>query len=162
MGFIPIIIALLAFVLLLVLVNINSIHARQQSLGMALYTVCQTAKGRNALLKRLRGVHTNLVCPSLPDDYKLIPSLIPQITTFITSEWTSLEESSFYLKNADPSPALERYATALKVLNQRQRINLRTFERKVREYNSLIDSYPTAFVAILYRIKPIKLASARR
>lgn len=161
MGYIPIIIAMLGFVLLLVLVNLNSIHSRQQSLGLAIFSVCQTAKSRNALLKRLRGVHANLVCPKLPKDHRLIAVLIPQMTSFIKAEWKSLEDAAYYLDEAKPTPEFMRYKKALEVLNHRQRINLRTFERKVREYNLLVKSYPTAMVASLYRIKPIQLSSAR-
>lgn len=161
MGYVPIIIAMLAFVLLLILVNLNSIHARQKSLGLAIFSVCQTAKSRNALLKRLRGVHANLVCPKLPKDHRLIVVLIPQMTSFINAEWKSLEDASYYLNETKPTPELIRYKKALEVLNHRQRINLRTFERKVREYNLLVNSYPTAMVASLYRIKPIKLSSVR-
>lgn len=162
MGYIPIIIALLAFVLLVVLVNANSIQARRQSLGMALFTVCQTAKSRNALLKRLRGIQSNPLCPDLPSNYKFNPAQIEQITAFIATEWASLKEASFYLQSTQLAPATTRYATALEVLNHRQRINLRIFERKVREYNQLIAGYPTALVAGLYRAKPISLASVRR
>ena len=162
MGFIPILVALLAFVLLLILVNVNSIQARQRSLGLALFTVCQTAKSRNALLKRLRGLHNNLLCPKLPKDHRLVPEMIPQINSFISAEWTSIDEAVFYLDNSKPAPESLRYTTALEVLNHRQRVNLRTFERKVREYNHLISSQPTSMVAFLYRLKPISLSSARR
>ncbi|AHM59020.1 hypothetical protein D770_03765 [Flammeovirgaceae bacterium 311] len=162
MGFLPIIIALLAFVLLLVLVNYNSIQARQQSLGMALFTVCQSAKSRNALLKRLRGIQSNPLCPQLPEHYNFNAAQRDEIVKFIASEWVSLSESDFYLKNTSPTPATARYATALHVLNHRQRINLRTFERKVREYNQLLEGYPTTMVAGLYRIKPIRLATVRK
>lgn len=162
MGYIPILVAVLAFALLILLVNVNSIRTRQQSLGLALFSVCQAAKSRNALLKRLRGIHTNLVCPTLPADSRLLPDIIPQITTFISSEWESLAESSFYLANNPPTELTKRYRTSLQLLDQRQRINLRTFERKVREYNHLIASQPTAMVATLYGIKPVKLQARRR
>lgn len=162
MGYIPILLALLTFVLLLILVNINSIRARQQSLGLALFAVCQAAKSRNALLKRLRGVHPNLMCPTLPENYRLLTSMIPQISSFISAEWASLEESAFYLKNTPAQENTKRYLTSLHVLNHRQRINLRTFERKVREFNQLIESQPTAMVAALYGLKAIKLPSSRK
>lgn len=162
MGYIPILVALLAFVLLMMLVNVNSIRSRQQSLGLALFKVCQAAKSRNALLKRLRGLHTNLLCPTLTDDYRILPDLIPQISTFIQAEWNSLEESSFYLNSTEATQTNKRYMTSLEVLNHRQRINLRTLERKVREYNQLVGSQPTAMVAALYGMKTINIQTVRK
>ena len=162
MGFIPLIIALLAFVLLLVLVNLNSIKSRQQSLGMALFTVCQTARSRNALLKRLRGVQKNQLCPDLPADFRLMPKQFPEVASFISSEWKSLDEAAHFLKSNQITPATRRYSQSLEVLNHRQRINLRTFERKVREYNKLIEHNPTAMVAFMYRLKPIRIPVSRK
>ncbi len=162
MGYIPIIIAVLAFAVLLILVNMSSIQARQHSLGLALFSVCQTAKSRHALLNRLSGIHTNLLCPTLPSDHRLLPEMFPQINAFLKAEWKSLEEANIYAETDSAAQDTKRYLTALQVLNHRQRTNLRTFERKVREYNLLINTYPTAFVAILYRLKPINLSSAPR
>lgn len=162
MGYIPLIIALLAFALLLVLVNLNSLQSRQQSLGMALFTVCQTAKSRNALLKRLRGVPNNQLCPALPANFRLMPNSFARVVSFITAEWASVDEAAHYINNTKASPANQRYIQSLQVLNQRQRVNLRTFERKVREYNKLIEHNPTAMVAFMYRLKPIKIPISRK
>ncbi|MBW3544022.1 MAG: hypothetical protein KY428_00240 [Bacteroidetes bacterium] len=160
MGLIPIIIALLAFTLLLIMVNISSIQARQQSMGLALFSVCQTAKSRNALLNRLQGVQENLLCPQLPPNHRLLPNMMPEVVDFISAEWRSLDEAEFHLKNRKTGHEPQRYLAALEILNHRQRTNLRTFERKVREYNQLLATYPTVLVALLYRIKPIKLLAA--
>ena len=160
MGFLPIIIALLAFALLLIMVNISSIQARQQSLGLALFSVCQTAKSRHALLNRLQGLQENLLCPQLPANHRLLPGMMPEVISFIKTEWHSLNEADFYLKQSKATPESRRYLAALEILNHRQRTNLRTFERKVREYNRLLATYPTALVAFLYRIKPIRLLAA--
>lgn len=162
MGYIPLIIPLLAFVLLLIMVNVNSIQTRRQSMGLVLFTVCQTAKSRNALLKRLRGVPKNLLCPALPPNFRIGPALVPHVTSFITAEWASLEETSHLLKDYKATPDTLRYVQSLLVLNHRQRINLRNLERKVREYNKLINSQPTSMVAFLYRLKPIKLPAYRK
>lgn len=162
MGYIPIVVALLAFLLLLSLVNLTSIRSRQQAVGLALFQICQTARSRRLLLNMLTDVGQNAIdYPTLPPNHKLLPHAIPQMSPFLIAERNSVNELEFKLKEKKFARDNARLIPPLQVLNQRQYINYQIFERKVREYNRLLDSAPTSLVASLFLIKPIKLSSDR-
>jgi hypothetical protein len=162
MGYFPVVIALLAFVVLLFLVNLSSIRNRQGALGLALFQVCQTARSRQTLMRAIRELPRNELCPELPHRLKHLPQAIPSMTDFLENERRSVNEVEFLLQDKHFSETHTRLIPPLQVLNQRQHINLRTFERKVREYNQLLESSPTSLVARLWQIKPIRLVAVRR
>ncbi|EMR03203.1 hypothetical protein [Cesiribacter andamanensis] len=159
MGYLPIVLAAAAFLLLLCLVNLSSIRSHQQVLGLTLFQVCQTAKSRHTLMRAIQELPLNQLCPELPATHQLLPRSIPHMTPFLEAEHSSVKELGFFLKDKRFMDTHARLLPPLEVLNQRQHINLRTFERKVREYNQLLESSPTRLVAQLWRIKPIRFAS---
>jgi hypothetical protein len=156
MGFLPITLALTALMIVVVSINLTSIKRHQQSIKFALFTVCQTAASRNRLLKRSRKLSPNELCIELPEKKKFTSEITDAITNILVSERASVEDTHYILDGEEMPP---RLAKSLALLNQRQSINLKILERKAREYNQLIDSYPTKMVASAWKYRPVILKS---
>lgn len=148
MGWLPIALALAGFIFFVALVNHNSIIAHKKAIIMAFFQFCQTAKARHALLQAINEIPTGSQCHvhHLEDDFQF--QYFSDYVSCIQDEVQSIEDSRLILSRIHTSDTeIQKMLKALQVLNHRQNINIKVFRRKVREYNQLIDTYPTKSIA---------------
>ncbi len=156
MGWLPIALALVGFVFFVFIVNYSSIKRHEEAIILSYFNFCQTAKARHTLLINLK--------EKLPDDSPLsFPEKDFNLKRYseyhfkLKKEMQSIEQSRQLPFFKQPSSAeLRKKYKSLEVLNHRQHINVKVFHRKVREYNTLITSWPTAMVARATCCKPLK------
>lgn len=156
MGWLPLLLAISAFFGLLILVNINSIRQMEQGIGYAVFQFCQTARLRHTLLKNLPDSSLNRPCPEITDDWQVSRQNIAELNKCIHQERLSMHQSQLIAKHL-PQHSSSLFHS-LELLNHRQLVNIRMLERKVREYNRLLDQQPTKVVAQLFNFRPIVLS----
>ncbi len=152
MGWLPIILAVCGFFFFVAVVNYNSINTHKEAIMLAFFNLCQTARARNTLFKSLKDYdireESDLAQKSelLMEDFTL--EQFPEYLRYIKQERQSMEDSQLYIRTNRPAnKETRKVLKSLQVLNHRQLINIKVFNRKVREYNQLISSYPTKMVA---------------
>lgn len=152
MGWLPIALAVSGFLFFVAIVNYNSINTHKEAIMLAFFNLCQTARARNTLLKSLSGFEhrqeNELAIQSelLMEDFSL--ERFPEYLRYLRQEKQSIADSQLYLRTNRPAnKETRKVLKSLQVLNHRQHINIKVFNRKVREYNQLISSYPTKMVA---------------
>lgn len=156
MGWLPIALALAGFVFFVAVVNQNSIKMHRDAMMMAFFHFCQTAKARHTLLRALGQIPADQPCHAnhLEDDFNL--RHFKAYMACIRKEQQSIEDSRMLLRMNRPADANTRKALkSLQVLNHRQHINIKTFKRKVKEYNQLIGSHPTKLIAKATNRQPL-------
>jgi hypothetical protein len=80
------------------------------------------------------------------EDFNLLR--FPEYLRYIRQEKQSMDDSQLYLRTNRPATKeTQKLLKSLQVLNHRQHIHIKVFNRKVREYNQLITTYPTKMVA---------------
>lgn len=156
MGWLPLLLAISAFFGLLILVNINSIRRTEQGIGYAVFQFCQTARSRHTILKSIPDSSPNCPCPEVTDNWQVSRRNIAELNKCIQQERASMYQSQFIRKPLATHAA--GLFQSLEVLNHRQLVNIRMLERKVREYNRLIEQQPTKVVARLFNFRPITLS----
>lgn len=157
MGWLPIALALAGFVFFVAVVNQNSIKMHKDAMMMAFFHFCQTAKARHTLLRAL-GQTSDQQCHvnHLDDNFKL--QHFKAYIACIRKEQQSIEDSRLQLRmNRPADPNTRKILKSLQVLNHRQHINIKTFKRKVKEYNQLIGSHPTKLIAWATNRQPLHL-----
>ena len=156
MGWLPIALALAGFVFFVVIVNYNSIKVHEEAITLAYLNFCQTAKARHTLLISLQDIANKSNPPAfMAQDFHL--KRYPEYLKGMREELQSIEETQIFLRINQRAPRETRNKLkSLQVLNHRQQIYIRVFSRKVREYNNLVSSYPTAMVARASGRKPLK------
>ena len=152
MGWLPIALAVSGFLFFVAIVNYNSINTHKEAIMLAFFNLCQTARARNTLLKSLPAYElreeSKLARKSelLMEDFSL--NRFPEYFQYIREEKRSMEDSQLYLRTNRPAnKETRKVLKSLQLLNHRQHINIKVFNRKVREYNQLVASYPTKMVA---------------
>jgi hypothetical protein len=152
MGWLPIVLAVCGFLFFVAIVNYNSINTHKEAIMLAFFNLCQTARARNTLLKSLSGYdfrqESDLAQKSelLMEDFNLLR--FPEYLRYIRQEKQSMDDSQLYLRaNRPATKETRKLLKSLQVLNHRQHIHIKVFNRKVREYNQLISTYPTKMVA---------------
>lgn len=159
MGWLPIALALAGFVFFLAIVNHNSIITHKNAIMLAFFNFCQTAKARHTLLRTLKDLPVDIdkechVC-LFENDFEL--RHFPDYVACLRHEVRSIEDSRMFLRmNRTPDKETKKIIKSLQVLNHRQFINIKVFRRKVREYNQLIEAYPTKLIAKLTSKEPLQ------
>lgn len=155
MGWLPLLLAISAFFGLIIVVNLNSIRRMEQAIGYAVFQFCQTAKARHTLLKNLPDAPLNCPCPSVDDQWRVSRQSIEELSSCIQQERYSMHLSQSLGRHlSNSSLSLLR---SLEVLNHRQLVNIRMLERKIREYNRLLNQQPTRLIARIFNFRPILL-----
>lgn len=156
MGWLPVALALAGFLFFVALVNFNSISTHKEAITQAFFNVYQTAKARYTLTKNLQGVPSQ-ECPALfREQHFNLKQHFTEYRACIYQEKKSIEHCRAYMSmtrsaNGESSKQLN----SLQVLNHRQDINIKVFNRKVREYNQLLNSYPTKLIARAINENPL-------
>lgn len=147
MGWLPIALALAGFMFFVILVNYNSIKSHEEAVKQAFFNFCQTAKARHTLLRIVNASLDDLQ-EGVIQESDLNFKKIEEYTSCIKQEKKSLEDSRQFLQvNRPAKPEIRKILKSLQVLNHRQHININILNRKIKEYNTLISSYPTKMVA---------------
>ena len=146
MGWLPIALALAGFMFFVFLVNSNSIKSHQEAIKIAFFNFCQTAKARHTLLRILNAPQEDCAAAYLESDFNF--KKMQEYKGCIEKEKLSVEESRLSFQTNRPADAETRkIIKSIQVLNHRQHINIKVLNRKIKEYNTLISSYPTKMVA---------------
>lgn len=156
MGWLPIALALAGFLFFVAIVNYSSISAHKEAIMQAFFNVYQTAKARHTLTKNLQGIPQE-ECSThfLEQDFNL-KQRFKKYAECVFQEKKSIEYSGNYLKvNPSLDEESQKLLKSLQLLNHRQHINIKVFNRKVREYNQLLNSYPTKLIARAMNDKPL-------
>lgn len=154
MGWLPIALALAGFTFFIVLVNYNSIKSHEEAIKQAFFNFSQTAKARCTLLKVINAPQENCTAAYLESDYNF--KEIQEYRECILEEKKSIEESKSFLQVNRPAESeIRKVLKSLQVLNHRQYINISVLNRKIKEYNTLISSYPTKMVARATGFRPL-------
>lgn len=157
MGWLPIALALAGFLFFVVLINYNSIKTHEEAIKLAFFNFCQTAKARNTLLKVINAPREDCAAAYLESDFAF--RRLSEYYACIQQEKKSIENSRVYVQMNQPADKEKRkILKSLQVLNHRQFINIKILNRKMREYNTLVSSYPTKLVAQLMGHNKFKLS----
>lgn len=146
MGWLPIALALAGFLFFVVLVNYNSIKSHKEAVKNAFFNFTQTAKARQTLLKVINAPQENCSPDNLESSFNF--KKFEEYRECIQLEKKSVDDSRAYLQVNRPAESdTRKVLKSLQVLNHRQHINISVLNRKIREYNNLISSYPAKMVA---------------
>ena len=147
MGWLPIALALTGFAFFVFIINYNSIKTQEEAINLAFFNLCQTAKARHTLLLFLQEIEPDNWASTHPERSFHLKKY-PEYLGLIRKEIQSVEKSKLIVEVNKPADRdTRKKLKSLQVLNHRQQIFIKIFNRKVREYNNLISSYPTAMVA---------------
>ncbi len=157
MGYLPIILALLGFIFLWGIVNLNSIKSKRKEAEAAARLVFQYAAFRNTLLRQMQQAvpQEDVFHPILA---KIQPLLNEQTKEELSTQ-QKIELESKVTEQITHLPAPENEPLIYQQLqkannNYRQAVTLYTV--RLKEYNELVTRYPSKIVARMMGMQKIE------